>query len=72
MITSLSPKFREHLAHVYGTLQSQPLSAAFLSDLVEVHATLPTMCDANFLYLAEKFHQWRTLTKEFVPIVCCI
>ena len=66
MITSLSVKFREDLAQVYGTLQSQPLSAAFLSDLVEVHATLPAMYDANFRYLAERFHQWRTLTKEFV------
>lgn len=58
--------FLGELAQVYAALRPQALSAAFLSDLAQVHATLPVASDANLLSLAKCFDEWRRLTQEFV------
>jgi hypothetical protein len=66
MSASLSPVFLADLARVYATLQPQALSTRFLSDLAQVHATLPVASDANLRFLADRFHDWRRVTQEFV------
>jgi hypothetical protein len=66
MSASLSPTFLADLANVYAALRPPPLSAAFLSDLKIVYDILPVASDANLLLLANRFLDWRSVTKEFV------
>src|SRR2546430_11646191 len=66
MSASLSQTFLAELAHLYITLRPQALSAAFLSDLAQVHANLPVASDAKLLVLANRFQDWRRVTQEFV------
>jgi PD-(D/E)XK nuclease superfamily len=66
MSASLSPKFLADLAQVYVTLRPQALSAAFLSDLEKVYAALPAPSEASFLFLAQRFENWRRVTRELV------
>jgi hypothetical protein len=68
MNASLSPTFLAELAEVYATMHRPPLSAEFLADLALVHATLPVVSDANFLFLAARFHDWRRVTKDVPPL----
>ncbi len=63
---NLSPTFLADLAQMYVTLRPQALSAAFVSDLALVHATLPSASDATLQFLADRFNDWRSATKEFV------
>lgn len=63
---ALSAVFRADLAKVHATVQPQALSTAFLSDLALVHASLPVASDANLQFLANRFHDWRKVTQEFV------
>jgi hypothetical protein len=42
------------------------VSRSFVSDLAQIHAGLPVASDVNLFSLAERFHEWRRLTKEFV------
>jgi hypothetical protein len=65
-IPSLSQAFLDDLADVYASLQPQALSAAFLSDLAQVHATLRDTSDANLPFLAKRFDEWRSVTRELV------
>lgn len=65
-MSAMATTFLADLAKVYATLRPQALSTAFLSDLALVHATLPVATDANLLYLANRFDDWRSATKEFV------
>jgi hypothetical protein len=41
-------------------------SAAFLSNLARVYASLPTASDANLQFLAKRFAEWRRVTRNFV------
>jgi len=66
MNASLSPMFLTDLAAVHATLRPSPLSAAFLSDLKKVYATLPTASDDNLRFLANRFDEWRRVTREWV------
>jgi hypothetical protein len=66
MTATLSPTFLADLAQVHATLRTHALSAAFLSDLEKVYATLPVASDATLLFLADRFHDWQRVTREFV------
>jgi hypothetical protein len=66
MHARLSRNFREDLVRVYATLRPVAPSAAFLSDLKQVHASLPSASDENLLLLADCFQKWRETTRQFV------
>jgi hypothetical protein len=66
MTLNLSQTFVADLAHVFATLQPKPYSAAFLSDLAQIHGDLPVASETNLLFLASRFQEWRKTINEFV------
>ncbi|MBN9121275.1 MAG: PD-(D/E)XK nuclease family protein [Planctomycetes bacterium] len=62
----LSAEFLCELAQVYGAFRPQPLSVEFLTALARVHADLPSASDAILQFLASRFGEWRSGTREFV------
>jgi hypothetical protein len=60
---NLPPKFLDELVEVHATLRPQVLPAEFLSDLAQVYATLPVASDASLVFLANRFEEWRSVTR---------
>ena len=47
-------------------MRPQGLSASFLSDLAKAYATVPALSDYKLSFLARRFNDWRSATREFV------